>query len=46
VTTALPITYEEPEPEKKSWFFSATCSLPSKQLQQAKYITVVYPSDV
>jgi hypothetical protein len=24
VTTALPITYEDPEPEKKSWFWSAT----------------------
>src|SRR6516225_2842642 len=23
VTTALPITYDEPEPEKKSWFSSA-----------------------
>jgi hypothetical protein len=26
VTTALPMTYDDPEPEKKSWFFSSPCS--------------------
>ena len=26
VLIALPITYEEPEPEKKSWFYTATWS--------------------
>jgi hypothetical protein len=39
VLTALPITYDEPDPEKKSWFSSATSSLSQKRLYLPKEIT-------
>ncbi len=40
VTTALPITYDEPEPEKKSWFCSPTWSGGRKRHYLHKYITL------
>ena len=40
--TALPITYDDPEPEKKSWFSSATWSEGRNMLYLLKDITVVH----
>jgi hypothetical protein len=40
--TALPITYEDPEPEKKSWFSAATWSEVQTQLYLLKDITVIH----
>jgi hypothetical protein len=42
VTTALPITYDEPEPEKKSWFSAPPSSGGRKRLCLRKDITVIH----
>jgi len=42
VTTALPITYDEPEPEKKSWFSSGVWSKGRKRLYLRKDIRVIH----
>jgi hypothetical protein len=42
--TALPITYEDPEPEKKSWFSTAIWSATQNGLYQQKDISVVHVS--